>query len=92
MANRPPLFSASKYTVGSQFQGQQGYTNKETGAFELTQKKHDMRIRGPDDDTQGLVSRYSNAPGAVPRQPRVDRFKRARVEDRADVLDYGPGP
>jgi hypothetical protein len=71
-----------KFDVGSQLKGQQGYTNKETGKFDLADFVGDYRIEGPEDDTQGLVSRFTDAPGGVPRGPRADRgiLKRARVD------------
>ncbi|KAI8939565.1 hypothetical protein NX059_003329 [Plenodomus lindquistii] len=88
------LLFTEKYSVGSQLYGQQGYTNKETGAFELNPRKVDERIAGPDDDTQGLTSRYSDAPGATPRAPRAERnggYKRARADSHNTCvdLDYG---
>ncbi|KAF2849335.1 hypothetical protein T440DRAFT_452727 [Plenodomus tracheiphilus IPT5] len=86
------LLFVSKYTVGSQIRGQQGYTNKDTGAFELIPTKQDQRIVGPDDDTAGLTSRYSDAPGAIPWAPRAERaggYKRMRGEGRNGGLDYG---
>jgi hypothetical protein len=65
--------SLAKYTVGSQIRGQQGYTNPESGKFELADFRYDNRIAGPNDDTAGLVSRYTGAPGGVPQGPRSDR-------------------
>lgn len=88
---------ASKYTVGSQLRGQQGYTNKETGVFELIGGRTDQRIPGPDDDTQGLSGRHSDAPGGVPYPPRAERgfggggHKRARVDGREGCRDGGRG-
>ncbi|CAN9093252.1 unnamed protein product [Alternaria alternata] len=61
-----------KYAVGSQIRGQQGFTNKDTGKFELWDEAQEKRIRGPDDDTQGLVRSWSDAPGADGR-PSSDR-------------------
>ncbi|EUC43683.1 hypothetical protein COCMIDRAFT_38415 [Bipolaris oryzae ATCC 44560] len=46
-----------KYGVGSQLEGQQGYTNKDTGEFQLWGTAYDKRITGPDDDTMGLMPR-----------------------------------
>ncbi|KAF1946730.1 hypothetical protein EJ02DRAFT_393867 [Clathrospora elynae] len=61
-----------KYTVGSQLQGQQGYTDKETGNFELADDPKERRIIGPDDDTAGLLRRWSDAPGGTQRDtPRA---------------------
>lgn len=57
--------------------------------FELIETKCDERIRGPDDDTQGLVSKYSDAPGAVPRLPRADRCGNKRARKSNGYLDYG---
>jgi hypothetical protein len=50
--------------VGSQIRGQQGFTNIETGKFELWDAAQEKRIRGPNDDTQGLIRSWSDAPGA----------------------------
>lgn len=58
--------------MGSQIRGQQGFTNKDTGKFELWGEAQEKRIRGPDDDTQGLVRSWSDAPGADGR-PSSDR-------------------
>lgn len=91
------LLFTSKYTVGSQLRGQQGYTNKETGVFELIGGRTDQRIPGPDDDTQGLSGRHSDAPGGVPYPPRAERgfggggHKRARVDGREGCRDGGRG-
>ncbi|KAH8643826.1 hypothetical protein IG631_01289 [Alternaria alternata] len=52
--------------------GQQGFTNKDTGKFELWDEAQEKRICGPDDDTQGLVRSWSDAPGADGR-PSSDR-------------------
>ncbi|KAI4691766.1 hypothetical protein J4E81_007293 [Alternaria sp. BMP 2799] len=62
-----------KYTVGSQIRGQQGYTDKDTNIFELWDGAHENRIRGPDDDTQGLLRSWSDAPGAEGRPPSGPR-------------------
>lgn len=59
-----------KYAVGSQLEGQQGYTNPMTGQFELWDTAVDKKIQGPQDDTAGLIKSWSNAPGGVPRAPR----------------------
>ncbi|KAL6709499.1 hypothetical protein ACN47E_001434 [Coniothyrium glycines] len=67
-----------KFDVGSQLKGQQGYFNKETAKFELTDSARDERIEGPDDDTHGLTSLFSNS-GNVPRGPRTDRGRYKRV-------------
>ncbi|KAI4633486.1 hypothetical protein J4E80_000852 [Alternaria sp. BMP 0032] len=58
-----------KYAVGSQIRGQQGHTDAETGIFELWDAAHENRIRGPNDDTQGLLRSWSDAPGAEGRPP-----------------------
>ena len=62
-----------KYAVGSQIRGQQGYTDVETGKFVLWDMAHDNRIRGPNDDTQGLLRSWSDAPGAEGRPPSGPR-------------------
>ncbi|KAI4959501.1 hypothetical protein J4E86_003223 [Alternaria arbusti] len=62
-----------KYAVGSQIRGQQGHTDAETGIFELWDAAHENRIRGPNDDTQGLLRSWSDAPGAEGRPPSGPR-------------------
>ncbi|KAI4697768.1 uncharacterized protein J4E84_000901 [Alternaria hordeiaustralica] len=62
-----------KYAVGSQIRGQQGHTDAETGIFELWDAAHENRICGPDDDTQGLLRSWSDAPGAEGRPPSGPR-------------------
>ncbi|KNG47692.1 dna ligase 1 [Stemphylium lycopersici] len=65
-----------KYTVGSQLEGQQGSTDKDTGIYALWDSVLDKRICGHDDDTAGLVRSWSDAPGGArrppPRGPRYD--------------------
>ncbi|KAF1828843.1 hypothetical protein BDW02DRAFT_511342, partial [Decorospora gaudefroyi] len=60
----------TKFTVGSQLQGQQGHTNQETGVFELTKDTRDARTPRPDDDTEGLSRNGSDAPPGAPSGPR----------------------
>jgi hypothetical protein len=45
----------------------------ETGKFELWNEAHENRIRGPNDDTQGLLRSWSDAPGADGRPPSGPR-------------------
>jgi hypothetical protein len=78
--------------VGSQIRGQQGFTNIETGKFELWDAAQEKRIRGPNDDTQGLIRSWSDAPGADGRPlsgPRGDGYhgrnnKRMRPVERPE--------
>ena len=63
--------------MGSQIRGQQGFTNIETGKFELWDAAQEKRIRGPNDDTQGLIRSWSDGPGADGRPlpgPRGDGY------------------
>lgn len=84
-----------KYTVGSQLDGQQGFTNKETGKFELWDSATDKRAQGPNDDTSGLVRSWNGALGrrgtkrrAVEQMDQgVVQINRGYME--GDELDYG---
>jgi hypothetical protein len=70
------------FGVGSQMQGQQGYTNKLTEAFELTEVNKISKPSGAIDDTETLSGRRPDhwVPSGAPRAPRAERagFKRAR--------------
>ncbi|KAI4955560.1 hypothetical protein J4E91_001421 [Alternaria rosae] len=82
----------AKLFLGSQIRGQQGYTDVETGKFVLWDVAHENRIRGPNDDTQGLIRSWSDLPGAEgrpPSGPRGDGYygrnnKRMRPVERTE--------
>ncbi|OAL46071.1 hypothetical protein IQ07DRAFT_518370, partial [Pyrenochaeta sp. DS3sAY3a] len=50
----------TKYDVGSQFTGQQAFTNKTTQRFELISSNGNDRYQAADDDTNGL--KYHSPP------------------------------
>lgn len=63
--------------------GQQGYTNKDTGNWELATDKYDHRTGRWDDDTEAMPSRFGRGgdfyvPNDAPRGPRAGN-KRART-------------
>jgi hypothetical protein len=71
--------------TGSQLSGQQGYTNEQTGTFELAENKRIIKPEGAVDNTETLPGRKvdSYVPNGAPRGPRRDRtgYKRPRFED-----------
>ncbi|XP_014555001.1 hypothetical protein COCVIDRAFT_103549 [Bipolaris victoriae FI3] len=91
-----------KYGVGSQLDGQQGYTDRDTGEFQLWGTAYDKRTNGPDDDTMGLLRSWSGASGVPWRDSRFPRnggasgYDRSGYERRAteqmprsaDILNY----
>ncbi|USP73204.1 hypothetical protein yc1106_00478 [Curvularia clavata] len=81
-----------KYAVGSQLEGQQGYTNPMTGQFELSITAVDRKIQGPVDDTAGLIKSWTHAPGGAPRGPRGYKRRAEGQMDRpqAEQQMYGP--
>jgi hypothetical protein len=86
----------SKYDVGSELRDQQGYTDPETGKFELSESKQDQRKGVVADDTAGLGNGHlvnghgkrsrgtdSYVPAHAPTGPRGGRSdeKRSRRDD-----------
>jgi hypothetical protein len=91
-----------EYGAGAQLSGQQGYTNEQTKAFELTEPKRIAKPNGPVDDTETLpgkkLDRY--VPSGAPTGPKALRsgYKRRRPEDarmetqeREDQVDLNYG-
>ncbi|KAJ6201359.1 hypothetical protein J3E72DRAFT_428097 [Bipolaris maydis] len=80
-----------KYGVGSQLEGQQGYTDKDTGEFQLWGTAYDKRRNGPDDDTMGLVRYWSDAPGASGSYNRFPRNGGANGPSKRRKKNDGSG-
>jgi hypothetical protein len=74
-----------EYGAGAQLSGQQGYTNEQTEAFELTEAKRIAKPNGAVDDTETLPGKRFDryVPSGAPTGPKALRSgnKRRRPED-----------
>jgi hypothetical protein len=65
-----------EYGAGAQLSGQQGYTNEETKAFELTEPKRVTKTDGAADNTETLplpAKRFDrHVPSGAPKAPKAD--------------------